>query len=129
MSHTNLIPSVALMVLATAVTAQDGFSAVDTQSVAQAGRFARSQPKGWQFSPVAIQQSTQLPKSSISIESNLVALDVLVTDEDGNVLGGLKKDNFRVLDNGQPQIITQFELTDDAIAIVVLRASLRLLCL
>lgn len=120
MSHANLIPSVALMVLATAVTAQDGFSAVDTQSVAQAGRFARSQPKGWQFSPVAIQQSTQLPESSISIESNLVALDVLVTDEDGNVLGGLKKDNFRVLDNGQPQIITQFEPTDDAIAIVVL---------
>ena len=36
----------------------------------------------------------------ISIEAALVNLDVLVTDEDGLVLAGLKEGNFRVLDNG-----------------------------
>jgi len=60
------------------------------------------------------------PEYSISTESTLVVLDVLVTDEDGNVLGGLKKENFRVLDNGKPQIITQFEPTDDPVTIVIL---------
>jgi VWFA-related protein len=59
-------------------------------------------------------------KYSISVESNLALLDVLVTDEDGNVLGGLKRGNFRILDNGKLQIITQFEPTDDPITIVLL---------
>jgi len=56
----------------------------------------------------------------ISIEAALVNLDVLVTDEDGLVLAGLKKGNFRVLDNGAAQIITDFEATGAAITIVML---------
>jgi VWFA-related protein len=71
--------------------------------------------------PVATAKAQQKqPEYSISTESTLVVLDVLVTDEDGNVLGGLKKENFRVLDNGKTQIITQFEPTDDPITIVIL---------
>lgn len=66
------------------------------------------------------QQQSKPPEYSISVESNLVVLDVLVTDEDGNVLSGLKKENFRVLDNGKPQIITQFAPTEDPITIVIL---------
>jgi VWFA-related protein len=66
------------------------------------------------------QQQSKPPEYSISLESNLVVLDVLVTDEDGNVLSGLKKENFRVLDNGKPQIITQFAPTEDPITIVIL---------
>ena len=66
------------------------------------------------------QQQSKSLEYSISLESNLVVLDVLVTDEDGNVLGNLKKENFRVLDNGKPQIITHFAPTDDPITIVIL---------
>lgn len=47
-------------------------------------------------------------------------LDVLVTDEDGNVLSGLKKGNFRMLDNGKPQVITAFAPTEDPTTIVIL---------
>lgn len=71
--------------------------------------------------PEAPTQQTQKPSEySISVESALVVLDVLVTDEDGNVLSGLKKGNFRVLDNGKPQIITTFGPTEDPITIVML---------
>lgn len=57
---------------------------------------------------------------AISTETALVSLDVLVTDEDGLVLAGLKKENFRVLDEGKPQTITHFEPTGAPITIVML---------
>lgn len=60
------------------------------------------------------------PEYSISVESKLVVMDILVTDEDGNVLSGLKKGNFRILDNGKPQVITYFAPTEDPITIVML---------
>ncbi|HEX4919144.1 MAG TPA: hypothetical protein VFV92_00200, partial [Candidatus Bathyarchaeia archaeon] len=43
------------------------------------------------------------PEYTISVETGLVLLDVLVTDEDGNILSGLKKGNFRILDQGKAQ--------------------------
>lgn len=72
-----------------------------------------------QVSPSAADQQKP-PEYSISVESNLVMLDVLVTDEDGKVLSGLKRGNFRVLDNGKPQVITHFAPTEDPITIVML---------
>jgi len=57
---------------------------------------------------------------AITAESVLVSLDVLVTDEDGLVLAGLKKENFRVLDEGKLQTITYFEPTGAPITIVML---------
>lgn len=74
-------------------------------------------PKAPQSEP---QQQSKPPEYSISLESNLVVLDVLVTDEDGNVLGNLKKENFRVLDNGRPQIVTHFAPTEDPLTVVIL---------
>ena len=56
----------------------------------------------------------------VEVESNLVLLDVLVTDDNGTVLSGLKRDNFRILDNGKPQFITYFAPTEDPITIVLL---------
>jgi VWFA-related protein len=61
-----------------------------------------------------------IPKAAISVEAALVNLDVLVTDEDGLVLAGLKKGNFRVLDDGRAQAITHFEPTGASITIVML---------
>ena len=66
------------------------------------------------------QDQSKPPVQPISVESNLVVLDVLVTDDNGTVLGGLKKENFRLLDNGKPQIITHFAPTEDPITIVIL---------
>jgi VWFA-related protein len=60
------------------------------------------------------------PQSAISVETTLVNLDVLVTDEDGKVLGGLKKGNFRLTDNGREQPITNFAPVEAPITIVML---------
>lgn len=71
-------------------------------------------------------RSTQPPASeqkplgsTISVEAALVNLDVLVTDQDGMVLAGLKRENFRVSDNGQVQQITHFEPTGAPITIAI----------
>jgi len=66
------------------------------------------------------QAGQKIPGPVISVETALVSLDVLVTDEDGLVLAGLKKENFRVLDEGKPQTITHFEPTGAPITIVLL---------
>ena len=66
------------------------------------------------------QGEQKIPKPVISVETTLVNLDVLVTDEDGIVLGGLKRDNFRVLDDGKAQTVTNFEPIGAPITIVML---------
>lgn len=68
----------------------------------------------------SVQAEQKQPEYSMSVESPLVVVEVLVTDEDGYVLTGLKKGNFRVLDDGSPQIITDFATTDAPITIVIL---------
>jgi VWFA-related protein len=55
-----------------------------------------------------------------SVEASLVNVHALVTDEDGRVLAGLKKENFRVLDEGIPQTIRHFEPSTAPITIVML---------
>jgi VWFA-related protein len=66
------------------------------------------------------QAERTVSKAASSTEAPVVNLDVLVTDEDGLVLGGLKKENFRVLDDGKPQTISQFEPIGAPITIVML---------
>jgi VWFA-related protein len=60
------------------------------------------------------------PHSAITVETTLVNLDVLVTDEDGRILSGLKRGNFRLLDNGREQPITNFAPVNAPITIVML---------
>lgn len=60
------------------------------------------------------------PQAVIAVNSNLVDVDATVTDHDGNLVTGLKRENFRVLDEGQPQQITNFGPTDAPITVVIL---------
>jgi len=46
---------------------------------------------------------------AITVSVPVVNVDVVVTDNNGNYLGGLKKDNFRLLEDGMPQSISNFE--------------------
>jgi VWFA-related protein len=57
---------------------------------------------------------------SYKIDATLVNVDVLVTDEDGRVLSGLTRDNFRVFDNGAPRQILDFSPTTTPITVVLL---------
>jgi VWFA-related protein len=84
---------------------------------------------GENLQQVAVGDSAQITKSplagnhpeyTLAVESPLVTMDVLVTDQKGNVLTGLSKDNFRVLDEGKPQVITSFSPSTAPITIVML---------
>jgi Ca-activated chloride channel homolog len=66
------------------------------------------------------QRGQKPPEYSISVESNLVNVDMVVTNQEGNILTGLKKENFRIIDDGQPQRIANFSPTDAPITVVLL---------
>ncbi len=44
----------------------------------------------------------------VKVNVNLVLVRVVVRDSKGNVIGNLTKDDFELLDNRKPQVITQF---------------------
>lgn len=70
--------------------------------------------------PEQQQQKPQPPNVTITAESRLVNIDANVTDAEGNIITGLKRENFRVLDNGQPQQISNFAPTDAPITVAIL---------
>ena len=68
----------------------------------------------------AAQAESRIDRPAYKIDATLVNVDVLVTDEDGRVLSGLKRENFRVLDNGVPRQIVDFGPTTTPITVVML---------
>jgi len=62
---------------------------------------------------VAAQQTTpaaQEPAPKVfHVQSRLVLLDVVVTDSKGNPVSGLKREDFQIYEDKQPQRITSFE--------------------
>jgi VWFA-related protein len=51
----------------------------------------------------------QQPGLTVPVGTEVVRLDVIVTDKGGRARPGLKREDFQVLEDGQPQAITQFE--------------------
>lgn len=68
----------------------------------------------------APQQKPPQAGETISVEVPVVTLDVIATTQHGDLLTGLKKENFRVLEDGQPQIITNFGPSNAPITMVIL---------
>jgi len=61
-----------------------------------------------------------MPDYSISVQVPLVNLDVLVTTKEGQTIPGLKKENFKILEDGAPQQISTFHQTEAPITAVLL---------
>src|SRR3990172_6221804 len=59
-------------------------------------------------------------QAAIVVDVPLVNVDVVVTDNRGTFITGLQKSNFRVLEDGVPQSVTNFAPTDAPITIVIL---------
>ena len=57
---------------------------------------------------------------SISVTVPEVNVDVVVTDNNGTYLPGLKRENFRVYEDNVPQTVTSFAPTEAPITIVLL---------
>src|SRR4051812_37815295 len=49
-----------------------------------------------------------IPDTTVTVNTRLVQLDVVVTDHKGNPIKDLKKEDFTVLEGGQPQQIATF---------------------
>src|ERR1700688_814250 len=70
--------------------------------------------------PAPPQQKPQEAGASISVEVPVVTLDVIAATNRGDLLTGLKKENFRVIDDGTAQTISNFGSSEAPITIVML---------
>jgi VWFA-related protein len=61
-----------------------------------------------------------MPDYSIRVNVPVVNLDVLVTTKDGQTIPNLKKENFKILEDGAPQQISTFNQTQAPITAVLL---------
>src|SRR5260370_22078809 len=94
-------------------------------------------PTGRQGGPPPPQQQQQKPTPAkppeakqeppqagvtIAVDVPIVTLDVVATTQHGDIIPNLKKENFRILDDGVPQTITTFSPTQAPITMVLLLA-------
>ena len=56
----------------------------------------------------------------VRVETQLVSIPAVVTDGAGRPVSGLKQDNFRIFEDGQPQTITNFGTTETPFEIALL---------
>jgi VWFA-related protein len=61
-----------------------------------------------------------MPDYSIKVDVPLVNLDVVVTTKEGQFVPGLKKENFRIFEDGAPQTISNFNQSTAPITAVML---------
>jgi VWFA-related protein len=61
-----------------------------------------------------------VPDYSLTVNVPLVNVDVMVTTKDGQFVPGLKKEHFRIVEDGVPQTITNFAMTPAPITAVLL---------
>lgn len=66
------------------------------------------------------QQPQQQGDVAISVEVPVVTVDVIATTTHGDTIGGLRKENFRIFEDGVPQTISSFSPSDSPITIVIL---------
>lgn len=61
-----------------------------------------------------------MPDYSIRVDVPLVNVDVLVMTKDGQFIPNLKKENFRITEDGVPQTVSNFEVSNAPITAVLL---------
>src|SRR3984957_6359068 len=70
--------------------------------------------------PVTPKKIEDMPDYSLKVNVPLVNVDVLVTTKDGQFIPGLKEGNFRVLEDGVPQQVSHFAVSQAPITAVLL---------
>jgi VWFA-related protein len=61
-----------------------------------------------------------MPDYSLKVNVPLVNVDVLVTTKDGQFVPGLKKENFRIIEDGVPQTVSKFNVSEAPVTAVLL---------
>lgn len=111
-------PMLALLAAAAILTMEPGYADAQAPTGPQGGSQQQQQNKP--SPPTTPQQQAPQSGVTISVEVPVVTLDVVATTQHGDILTGLKKENFRVVDDGVTQTITNFGPTDAPITIVML---------
>ena len=62
----------------------------------------------------------QMPRTTVSVNVDMVSLQALVTDSNGNVLTGLGPENFTIYEDGVKQEITHFSPVEASVTVVML---------
>src|SRR5208282_4976306 len=70
--------------------------------------------------PPTPKKLADVPDYSLTVNVPLVNVDVQVTTKDGQFVPGLKKEHFRIIEDGVPQTITNFNVTPAPITAVLL---------
>jgi VWFA-related protein len=60
--------------------------------------------------------SDNAPRSKLRVNVRLVPVSVVLRDGTGHAVGNMGRDNFRLFDEGRPQVITQFSLETTALS-------------
>lgn len=110
--------TLALLIL-TLLIPSSGISAWARDKQDKKGQDKNAQGKGGTGSDQQA-QSPQGPGYSISVTVPVVTVDAVVTDGNGNYLPDLKKENFRITEEGTAQTINSFAPSDAPITIVLL---------
>jgi len=70
--------------------------------------------------PVTPKKVEDMPDYSLKVNVPLVNVDVLVTTKDGQFVPGLKQENFRIAEDGVPQTVKDFRVSQAPITAVLL---------
>ncbi len=70
--------------------------------------------------PVTPKKVEDMPDYSLKVNVPLVNVDVLVTTKDGQFIPGLRQGNFRVMEDGVPQTVTHFAVSEAPVTAVLL---------
>lgn len=68
----------------------------------------------------SVQNPEGMPDYTLRANVALVDVDVMVTTKNGEFIPGLKRENFRVLEDGVPQQITNFSQAEKPVTVVML---------
>lgn len=112
----DIMRSLGALLLAAALTFSGGWPAAGAQ---QSGPIQAPPSKQAPTQPPPKKEAPE-EQYTLAVEVPLVTVDVVVTDNRGNYIPDLKKEHFRVLEDGQPQTITNFAPTDSPITAVLL---------
>jgi VWFA-related protein len=99
-------------------TAQQATTPAQAATSAETTTTSSAPPQAAQPSPPAIQQSgtnapemsTEETSTTFKVKVNLVEVRVVVRDAQGRAMGNLKQEDFQLLDNGKPQVISRFAM-------------------
>lgn len=85
----------------------------------QQGPMKPPPPQKEKLPPPPVQQQQQ-SQYSLTVQSQVVQVNTVVTDQAGNIITGLKQGNFRIFDDNHEEPITNFEPNTAPITIVIL---------